>query len=105
MKLKGKIKPNGSAKQPENFNKEEINYPITFNFKAMMDGYIADDINKQAVVEAFNKFDIKYSYSDKKISSKGTYVSFTYKITINTKEIMQDFYEHLKTVDGLKFAL
>lgn len=105
MKLKGKIKSNGKAKQPKDFNKEEINYPITFEFKAMMDGYVADDINKQSIVAAFNKFDIKYSYSDKKISSKGTYVSLSYKITIVSKEVMKDFYEHLKTVDGLKFAL
>jgi len=105
MKLKGKTKTNGKAKQPKDFNKEEINYPITFEFKAMMDGYIADDINKQSIVEAFNKFDIEYTYSDKKISSKGTYVSFTYRITIVSKVLMQEFYKHLKTVDGLKFAL
>ncbi|NOY50826.1 MAG: DUF493 domain-containing protein [Chlorobi bacterium] len=105
MSIKGKIKTNGKLNGARDFNKEEINYPVKFNFKAMMDGYIADDLNKQALVDAFVKFDIKYVYHDKKISSKGTYVSFTYTITIVDKHIMRDFYEHLKTVEGLKFAL
>ncbi|PLX14171.1 MAG: hypothetical protein C0598_01980 [Marinilabiliales bacterium] len=105
MKLKGKIKSNGIGKQAKDFNKEQVNYPITFNFKAMMDAHIDDDENKQSLAEAFNKFDIKHSYTDKKISSKGTYVSFTYKITIVSKQIMNEFYAHLKTVNGLKFAL
>jgi putative lipoic acid-binding regulatory protein len=105
VSLKGRIRTNGKPNEAKDFNKEEINYPVKFDFKAMMDGYIADDLNKQALVDAFAKFDIEYIYHDKKISSKGSYVSFTYTITIVNKNIMRDFYEYLKTVEGLKFAL
>jgi len=99
-----KISANGGANKGP-FNKEEINYPIEFNFKAMMDATINDDDNKQSLVEVFNRLAIKHFYHDKKISSKGTYVSFTYKITIVSKDKMKQLYAEIKLVKGLKFAL
>ncbi len=102
---KNKISTNGNIKPATDFNKEEINYPITFGLKAMMDATINDDENKEGLVEVFKKHGINYSYKDKKISSKGTYASFTYEITIVSKEVMQKLYADLKTVKGLKFAL
>ena len=89
----------------KNGGEAEIKFPVTFNFKAMMDATINDDTNKEKLVEAFDKYAIEYLYEDKKISSKGTYVSFTYKITILNRPLMNDFYAHLKTIDSLKFAL
>ena len=101
---KKKTSTNGGA-TPETFNKEEINYPISFDFKAMMDATINDDDNKQALVDVFDKLGIEHLYHNKKISSKGTYVSLTYKITIVSKQKMQQLYKDLKSVKGLKFAL
>ena len=100
-----KINTNGSAKQMGEISTEEIIYPIDFDFKAVMDATIYDDDNKQSLIDVFNKFKINYQYSDKKISGKGTYASFTFKITIESKEIMKSFYEELKSIKGLKFAL
>ena len=102
---KEKISTNGGAKPAADFKKEEINYPISFDFKAMMDATINDDDNKQALVDVFDKLGIEHHYHDKKISSKGTYVSLTYKITIVSKEKMQQLYKDIKSVKGLKFAL
>ncbi len=102
---KDKTSTNGEMKTAKDLKKEEIVYPITFEFKAMMDATINDDDNKVSLVEIFKKHSINYSYKDKKISSKGTYVSFTYEITIISKKIMHDFYTDLKTVKSLKFAL
>ena len=95
---------NGDS-QMNPFGDEKINFPVTYNFKAMMDATIEDDINKQNIIDAFNKFGIEYLYHDKRLSSKGTYVSFTYKITILNRKLMYDFYNYLKEVRGLKFAL
>lgn len=103
--MKKKISSNGKAKSKVDLSEQEINYPIDFDFKALMDTTINDDENKENIIEIFQKNNIKYLYHDKKISSKGTYVSFTFKITINSKDVMQKFYADLKTVKGLKFAL
>lgn len=100
-----KISSNGKPKTKVDLSDQEINYPIDFDFKALMDATINDDENKENIIAIFKKNNITYLYHDKKISTKGTYVSFTFKITITSKEVMQKFYADLKTVKGLKFAL
>lgn len=100
-----RIISNGKPKSKVELSKQEINYPIDFDFKALMNATINDDENKQNIVAVFQENNIKYLYHDKKISTKGTYVSFTYKITIDSKEVMSKFYSDLKNVKGLKFAL
>jgi len=100
-----KISSNGKPKIQVDLSDQEVKYPIDFDFKALMDATINDDENKENIIEVFQKNNIKYLYHDKKISTKGTYVSFTFKITIISKEVMQKFYADLKAVKGLKFAL
>lgn len=96
---------NGGIKSSKNMKNEEIKYPIRFEFKAVMDATINDDDNKENLVKVFKLNNIEYSYHNKKISGKGNYVSFSYKITIISKEVMTKFYVDLKSVEGLKFAL
>lgn len=96
---------NGGIPSSKKITDEEIKYPIHFEFKAVMDATINDDINKENLVKVFKINDIEYSYHNKKVSGKGNYVSFTYKITIVSKEVMNKFYVDLKSVEGLKFAL
>lgn len=103
--MKKKISSNGESKSKVDLSTQEINYPIDFEFKALMDATINDDENKKNIIEVFQKNNIKYLYHNMKMSSKGAYVSFTFKITIISKEVMQKFYADLKTVKGLKFAL
>jgi putative lipoic acid-binding regulatory protein len=103
--MSNKTQPNGKAKTSNDISNEEIKFPINFDFKAVMDATIDDDENKQNLVDVFSLNKIKYAYHSKKISGKGTYVSFTYKITIVSKEVMNKFYVDLKAVKGLKFAL
>jgi len=100
-----KISSNGKPKTKVDLSEQEIKYPINFDFKALMDATINDDENKENIIEVFNKNNITYLYHDKKISTKGTYISFTFKITINSKDVMKKFYTDLKVVKGLKFAL
>mgnify|MGYP002639760248 CR=1 FL=1 len=99
------INTNGKAKTTKDATNQEVVYPIDFEFKAVMDATVNDDDNKESLVEVFNKNKVKYLYHDKKISTKGTYVSFTYKVTIVDKKMMESLYADLKGVKGLKFAL
>ncbi len=73
--------------------------------KAMMDATVDDDVNKERLVTVFKTLEINYSYSDKKISSKGKYVSFTYKIIVVNKIQFDKLYAGLSQVEGLKYAL
>lgn len=90
---------------PIDLKNQKIEYPVTYNLKAVMDGSIFDDDNKENLVKVFKELDIAYSYKDKKLSAKGTFVSFTYSVTIVSKDQMYKMYDQLRAIDGLKFAL
>ena len=100
-----KSKTNGSPKNPSELDGKKIEFPVTFNLKAVMSGTGSDDENKKKIVALFSELGIKNKYQDKKASSKGTYTSFTFEVTLNSREEMENLYVRLKNVDGLKFAL
>lgn len=87
------------------FEGREIEFPVTFHLKAVMKGTNNDDENKQKLVGVFVKHGIEYQYSDKKVSSKGSYVSFTYQVTLTNHEQMKLLYDDLKKIKELKFAV
>ncbi len=91
--------------QPVDLKGQDLKFPVTFNLKAVMTGTRFDDENKQDIVSVFKKLDIQYTYLDKKVSAKGTYTSFTYKITLADKNQMYKMYEQLRAIENLKFAL
>lgn len=99
------IKPNGKPKNASNLDEKKIEFPVTFNLKAVMAGTDSNASNKEKVESVFDKLGVKHSYNDKKVSSKGTYTSFTFEVTLNSREKMDALYDALKNVDGLKFAL
>lgn len=83
----------------------EIEFPVTFNLKAVIDASASDEINMKKIDEVFNKLKIKSSYLGNKKSSKGTYVSYNFKVTLQNKPQLETLYSDLKNVPGLKFAI
>ena len=96
---------NGGAKSAAAFKGEKIEFPVTFQLKAVMIGTENDEKHKERLAEVFNKLNIPYKYLDKRFSSKGAYVSFTYEVTLVDKVQMDKLYVDLKAVKELKFAV
>jgi putative lipoic acid-binding regulatory protein len=98
---------NGESSKNEaiNFDGKEIEFPVSYQLKAVMVGTENDDDNKEKLVTLFKKLEIPYQYHDKKISSKGSYTSFTYIVTIDNREQMDKLYAELKKIKELKFAV
>jgi len=109
--MKKKYNGNGSAlkqqgdSKPIDFNKQKVKFPVTFHLKAVMTGNRPENDNKKDLVNVFAKLEIVYSYLDKKVSAKGTYTSFTYKVTLVSSEQMYAMYAQLRSIENLKFAL
>ena len=101
--------PNGSGNRksqlPMSMQGKKVKFPVTFPLKAMMDATIDDDINRGRLVAVFKNMGINYLYSGKKMSSRGKYVSFTFKITVVNKIQFEKLYAMLRQVEGLKYAL
>lgn len=98
-------KTNGRAKTAEDLKGQEIEFPVSYQLKAVMLATENDDDNKEKLAKVFTDLDITNKYLDKKVSSKGAYVSFTYEITLESKAQMDKLYEQLKTIKELKFAV
>lgn len=98
-----KIKSNGGLKNPANLDDKQIEFPVTFNLKAVMEGTGKE--HKKRILAVFDQFKVKNTFQNKKESSKGTYVSYTFEVELESKVQMEAVYAALKNVEGLKFAL
>jgi putative lipoic acid-binding regulatory protein len=96
---------NGNIKKIEDLKQESISYPVTYDLKAVMDGGAKTEESQNKISEVLRKHKMNFHYKSKKHSSKGSYVSFTFQVTIESQEQMHEVYNDLKKLDGLKFAV
>lgn len=83
----------------------KIEFPVTFDLKTVLSTSASDDENVKNLSAVFNKLKIDNSYIGSKLSSKGTYVSYNFKVTLINKPQLEKLYSDLKGVPGLKFAI
>lgn len=105
--MSNKKKPtNGGAKD---LNKElegvEIEFPVDFQLKVVIDSSHKDDETTKNIVSVLANLNIPEKYNGKRHSSKGTYTSYHYNVTLDSKKQMEDMYDELKKIPGFKFAL
>ncbi|MCF6171851.1 MAG: DUF493 domain-containing protein [Bacteroidales bacterium] len=100
-----KIKANGNIKSTAQPEGKTIEFPVTFELKAVLSGLVSDADNKKSLTTVFIRLKVKHDFRHKTVSSKGTYASFTYEVTLNSKQQMDQLYAGLKQLEGLKFAL
>lgn len=98
-----KNRVNGSGKQASQFDGKEIEFPVTYQLKAVMTG--VEERNKKDIIDVFTQLEIDYKYLEKKISSKNSYTSYSFQVTLNTREKMLELYSELKKIKALKFAV
>lgn len=95
----------GNIKSHPDIEGKKIEFPVTFQLKAVMIGTENDDDNKMKLISVFKNLKIVYLYLDKKVSSKGTYVSYTFTVTLKSQLEMDKMYAELKKIKELKFAV
>ncbi len=93
---------NGRSKEIDN---AKIEFPVTFQLKAVMDSSVTDENNKENISAVLESLEIKNKCTGSKKSSKGTYVSYNYQVTLISKLQLETLYDKLKGVPGLKFAI
>ena len=83
----------------------EIEYPVTFQLKAVLDNSNSDEENQRNISALLGKLNIPNKLIGSKVSSKGTYTSYHYDVTISGKPQLEEMYEAMKQLPGFKFAL
>jgi len=90
---------------PVLMDNQELQFPVTYRLKTVLTTTLNEMDNKKQLVYVFDELKLSYLYQSKNRSSKGTYVSFTYEITLNDRQTMNRLYALLKRIENLKFAL
>lgn len=96
---------NGNGKGTDLFKGKKVKYPVSFDMKSVMVFHDNDDRNKASLEKVYTEQGISFRFVSQKVSSKGTYMSYTYHVTIVNKEQMEKMYLAIKSVEGLKFTL
>ncbi len=99
----GKIEMRNTA--PVKIDNRELQFPVTYRLKTVMTASLNDRENKKQLIHIFDELKIGYLYQSKNKSSKGSYVSFTYEVTLKNRQTMNRLYALLKKIENLKFAL
>ena len=97
--------PNGKPISNGQVPQGEIIFPVNYELKAVFDNQFNDSDNKKQLETLFEQLKIKNVFKGNKVSSKGTYISYSYQVTIANKPLLEKLYLHLKQIPGLKTAL
>lgn len=86
-------------------NQEKLEFPVTFELKVVYET-IHNKNELMGNTEALlDQCSVIFSYQSSNSSAKGNYISLTYKVTIVSQEQLNQMYEGLKELPGIKFAL
>ena len=105
MDTPGENGGNGGGRACNLFNRQTVNYPVTFDLKAIIDASSKPEDSIQALETALKKHQVPFSNWRQKPSSAGKYISYTVSVEIRSQAILEALYLDLKKVPGLKFAL
>ncbi len=96
---------NGNIKNLKAIEDVKINFPVTYDLKVVFDTTVSDDEIRKNLSDAFGRLNVTNSYKGNKKSSKGTYMSYNFEVTLKNKEQLDKLYSDLKDLPGIKFAL
>jgi putative lipoic acid-binding regulatory protein len=96
---------NGGGRSCNLFGKETVNYPVTFDLKAIIEASIPREESIKSMEVLFAKYKVPFKDWREKPSSGNKYISFTVSVEVESKEILDNLYADLKKLPGLKFAL
>lgn len=90
----------------ENAEQEKkILFPQNFDIKVIVAASIPVEESKANISRVFSECRTVYSFVNARASSKGSYITYTYNIDLDSQQQMNAVYEALKKVPEIKFAL
>ena len=88
-----------------NENEEKLIFPQNFDIKVIVAAVIPIEESKANISRVFSVCRCVHSFVSARASAKGTYITYTYNIDLESQEQMNAVYDDLKTVPEIKFAL
>lgn len=88
-----------------NEKEEKLIFPQNFDIKVIVAAVIPIEESKANISRVFSECSAVHSFVSARASAKGSYITYTYNIDIESQEQMNAVYEALKQVPEIKFAL
>ena len=85
--------------------KQEIIFPQNFDIKVIVEATIPIEESKANISRVFSQCKAVHSFASTRASAKGSYITYTYNIDLDSQEQMNAVYDGLKQIPGIKFAL
>lgn len=85
--------------------KEKLIFPQNFDIKVIVASSVPIEESKANISRIFNDCKTVHSFVSVRSSAKGNYITYTYNIDLDSQEQMNQVYDALKQVPGIKFAL
>ena len=84
---------------------EKIQFPQNFDIKVIVAAVIPIEESKANISRVFSECRAVHSFVSARASAKGSYITYTYNIDLESQEQMNAVYDGLKSVPEIKFAL
>ncbi len=97
---------NGHSKiEKGNFGDKKIEFPVHYEMKIVVAFEKTIEHIKLSIIEICNRMKVTHEFISEKISSKQNYISFTLAVSLENQQQMNNFYEELRKLPGLKMAI
>ncbi len=87
------------------FEGKEIQFPVIYDLKVVLDTKRTEDENKRNIEAALSQTGLSYQEFSTKVSSKGSYVSYSVSLLVPTKDKFEELYNRVHLLPGIKYAL
>jgi putative lipoic acid-binding regulatory protein len=87
------------------FSGAKLEFPVTFQLKTVLDTSLSSEEQITNIGNILNDLNIANKYLSNKASSKGSYTSYQFEVTIISKPQMETMYDNIKKLPDFKFAL
>ena len=84
---------------------EKLIFPQNFDIKVIVAASVPIEESKASISRVFSECKTVHSFVSTRASTKGSYITYTYNIDLDSQEQMNAVYDGLKQVPEIKFAL
>ena len=84
---------------------QELIFPQNFDIKVIVAASVPIEESKANISRVFSECKAVHSFVSARASTKGSYITYTYNIDLDSQDQMNAVYDGLKQIPEIKFAL
>lgn len=100
----GIIKP-GAVNDNRTKRDDKLIFPVTYVLKIVLDTQILPLIQKEEMERLFLRVKVPFAFLNSRPSSQGNYISYSVRVTLTDHAQMNQLYNDLRSLPGIRFAI